>query len=306
MAKLNDLRIEFDQYNPESPFLVLELASEEDAKRLVARALLVRAVYELWGTGADLDSLHRNVQEFSSHLWSSYLHTSFRFDIQSFNGHRSNKQRVKIIESFSYLGFEGKIEMRHPQASFVVFEDYHHEASEPRMNYFGRYVGSGNRRSIAHYDLKKRHYIGTTSMDAELSLITANIAGVARDHLVLDPFVGTGSFLVAAAVLGAACLGSDIDGRQIRGKSERSIRSNFQQYGLGQYLIDCFASDLANHVFRNAEFLDAIICDRTLFVKEILNVAPYGVREGLKVLGTRQIDKAGIIGYREDGTESHL
>lgn len=41
-------------------------------------------------------------------------------------------------------------------------------------------------------NLKKRKFIGTTSMDAQLSLIMANIAKVRSGDLVLDPFVGSG------------------------------------------------------------------------------------------------------------------
>ncbi|CAG8794943.1 18123_t:CDS:2, partial [Racocetra fulgida] len=39
-----------------------------------------------------------------------------------------------------------------------------------------RWVASGNRDLVQKYNLKKRKYIGNTSMDAELSLIMANQA----------------------------------------------------------------------------------------------------------------------------------
>ena len=39
---------------------------------------------------------------------------------------------------------------------------------------------------------------------------------VQRGHLVYDPFVGTGSILVAAAYYGAYTLGADIDIRVVR------------------------------------------------------------------------------------------
>ena len=51
-------------------------------------------------------------------------------------------------------------------------------------------------------------------MDSELSLISANQALIKPGFLMYDPFVGTGSFLVAAAYFGAFVLGSDIDGRK--------------------------------------------------------------------------------------------
>jgi tRNA (guanine10-N2)-methyltransferase len=41
---------------------------------------------------------------------------------------------------------------------------------------------------------------------------------VVPGSFVYDPFVGTGSFLLTSAQFGAFTMGSDIDGRQIRGK----------------------------------------------------------------------------------------
>lgn len=90
------------------------------------------------------------------------------------------------------------------------------------------------------FDLKKRAYIGTTSMDAEVSLLMANQALAQEGKLCYDPFgedlwllfiwdrlgdrvvyaAGTGSMLLTAAAFGAMSFGSDIDGRQMRGKSE--------------------------------------------------------------------------------------
>lgn len=48
-------------------------------------------------------------------------------------------------------------------------------------------------------------------MDPQLSLLMANQAQVRSSEVVLDPFVGTGSLLVAAAQFGAYVLGTDID-----------------------------------------------------------------------------------------------
>ena len=48
-------------------------------------------------------------------------------------------------------------------------------------------------------------------MDPELSLLMANLGCVPRGGLVLDPFCGTGSLLLAAAEFGGRVLGADID-----------------------------------------------------------------------------------------------
>lgn len=206
---------------------------------------------------------------------------SFKFEIECYNGKRSQSAQRAMIEAFAYLGLDGAIKMSDPEITFCVFEEYaSHKAAAPARVFFGRMVGRGSRHLVEKYDLKKRHYIGTTSMDAELALVTANMALAAPGKIAFDPFVGTGSFIVSCAHFGALSLGSDIDGRQIRGKAGRSVLGNFRQYGLvGRYL-DGFVSDLTNSPLRKTAFLDAIVCD-----------PPYGVREGLKVLGSRDPEK---------------
>ena len=59
--------------------------------------------------------------------------------------------------------------------------------------FLGRWVVDGQRELIDKYSLKKRTYIGSTSMDAQLSFIMANLAQVQRGQIVVDPFVGTGT-----------------------------------------------------------------------------------------------------------------
>ena len=142
-----------------------------------------------------------------------------------------------------------------------------------------------SRAVIGTYDLKKREYISTTSMDSELALITANIALAGPGKLFFDPFVGTGSFPVACAHFGALGFGSDIDGRAIRGQGgAKSVQGNFKQYGLGDFFGSMFTSDLTNSPLRvsntQTRLFDGIVCD-----------PPYGVREGLKVLGTNDPEK---------------
>lgn len=143
-------------------------------------------------------------------------------------------------------------------------------------------MGSGARDLAATYTLKTRRYISTTSMDSELALVTANIAHAGPGRLFYDPFVGTGSFPVAAAHFGALAFGSDIDGRSIRGAGKGGVKGNFEQYGLGHLLGGMFTADLTNSpVCVGRRLWDGIVCD-----------PPYGVREGLKVLGHRDPVKA--------------
>lgn len=197
-----------------------------------------------------------------------------------------------MIEGFQFLGFEGPIKMKGAEQDFCICEEWKFDTValgvlEPDSIYFGRYLGGSERDIILKYDLKKRRYICTTSMDAELTLITANITLAAPGKLFYDPFVGSGSFPVAAAHFGALAFGSDIDGRSIRGKGKTNLLANFVQYGLTNQFGDSFVADLTNTPLRQARIFDGIVCD-----------PPYGIREGLKVLGSRDPTKGKEPVYR--------
>jgi tRNA (guanine10-N2)-methyltransferase len=201
-----------------------------------------------------------------------------------------------LIESFSYLGFNGPIVMRGADETFCVFEEWDSSGTSLKRIWLGRLIARGSRDAIATYDLKKRCYISTTSMDAELALVTANMTLAAPGKLIYDPFVGTGSFIVAAAHFGAYVTGSDIDGRSVRGKDgKRNVKANFKQYGLEGRFLDAWVADITNSPLRTGRCLDGILCD-----------PPYGIREGLKVLGTRDQAKVKEVFYLENGEAAHL
>lgn len=240
----------------------------------MTRSILVQKIYELWGSGVDYDSLHADIRARTEDIWPAYQPATFRFEFDSFRGTHSNEEKRRLIESFSFMKFTGKIVMSKPENQFIVFEDYELDAPKPHLLHFGREVAEGGRRAVNKYNVKKRHYIATTSMDAELSLVTANMALSAPGTLAYDPFMGTGSFPVSCAHFGAAVFGSDLDGRSIRGKKGRNVASNFKQYGTSDLYLGGVTADLTNTPLLHGRILDAIVCD-----------PPYGVREGLKVLG---------------------
>lgn len=85
---------------------------------------------------------------------------------------------------------------------------------------------------IAKLSLKTRKFIGNTSMDAQLSLLMANQAQIKSGDICVDPFVGTGSLLIAAAQFGGYVLGTDIDYLMLHGKTrptriKQTVKYNF-------------------------------------------------------------------------------
>ncbi|CDK27893.1 unnamed protein product [Kuraishia capsulata CBS 1993] len=290
LAVLENIELDLADYTDESPFLVVRLQNDDEAYRLVHRSILCRGIYELWGHGDDLQSLHDSIRLTSQPHWAEYLHKSFKFEIIGYQGKKkTTKEQVALIETFEYLGFEGVIDMKTPEVRFTVLEKYHIEGGGPTAQpdhvWFGREicVSARVRGAVDEYDLKKRPYHGTTSFDAELSLVSCNLAHCSRGKVMYDPFVGTGSFLVAGAYFGSSVFGSDIDIRPLHGKDSKTknIHANFEKYGTTHLFGDVLTMDFTNNALRDTFQIDCIVCD-----------PPYGVREGLKVCGTKNEAKA--------------
>jgi tRNA (guanine10-N2)-methyltransferase len=115
--------------------------------------------------------------------------------------------------------------------------------------------------------------------------------------------------LYVCAHFGAFVMGSDIDGRHMRGKNGKSIRKAAEQYGVEPLLMDLATFDLAVRSYRGGNesdsrkanpwrtdgFLDAIVTD-----------PPYGVRAGAKRLGRKDPAKLMTEPYRmADGSLAH-
>ena len=127
-------------------------------------------------------------------------------------------------------------------------------------------------------------------MDPQLSLLMANLAQVTPGSLCYDPFVGTGSIIVACSHFGGYAGGNDIDYNIVygRGKSSRAnsknfrekdeiIATNYENYDLRGRYWDVMAGDATNIPFRVGEMFDVIVTD-----------PPYGIREGGRKLGSKK------------------
>lgn len=303
LAAYHEISIDLSHHDEKNPFLIVKLENDEQARKIMARSILGRGIYELWGQGKNLEELHEDVKQRSSDRFDEYKKMSFKFDFIGYMGKRTTKEKFEMIESFSYLAFEGPIRMKNPDEIFNVLEEYHvhgtEKATTPINMWFGRQIQLSARTEniLDKYDLRRRKYIGTTSFDAELSLVSCNIAQVGPGKITYDPFTGTGSFLVAAANFGGLPIGSDIDVRILRGKNDKcNINANFKQYGTTLNFLDILTMDFTNNAFRSDLKIDTIVCD-----------PPYGVREGLKVCGAKDPEKAaGRENVVIDGEKAHL
>jgi tRNA (guanine10-N2)-methyltransferase len=275
-----------------------------------SRVTLVRSVIHLFGYDSDLDSCANAVKKWSesssgknqlipyrkqSVSWKITVHTLGT----TFTTVEQNEMRGK----FSFLDFPGPIKMMNPTYEYLLVRevelDHKGSAVYPRYGekkviipendsrpplacYYGRVLGGlrnwRGKGRLEQLTLKKRSYLGPTSMDAELSLIMTNMARVKQGSFAFDPFVGTGSILLTCGLRGAYCFGTDIDIRVLRGKGgHENIWSNFKQYNLPRP--DLVRSDNAiyhRHYKSHNALYDAIVTD-----------PPYGIRAGARKSGSK-------------------
>ncbi|KAH9628091.1 hypothetical protein HF086_018307 [Spodoptera exigua] len=313
----------------QKPYCIVELPSEDCVRKIASRSVLLKNCIELWARAKTVSQLHVNLKNSLKNSTGSWvagekdndgvsstclcpkeliesscpLKKSFKIEVETFCKHFSMQEKVSKIETFSYLPLEGPVKLKNPDVTLAYLEFYGVDPNdvpeEPYDVFFGKWIADGQRDLIQVHSLKKRQFIGNTSMDAQLAIIMANQAQVKLGDMVLDPFVGSGSLLVAAAHFGAYVWGSDIDymmlhartrptrvGQKIRTKEE-SIRGNMRQYGTESRYLDVVVSDFSLHNWRSDLKFDAIITDRierdnyTLSEEHMVNHVPSKVEYGL-------------------------
>ncbi|KAL7638859.1 UNVERIFIED_CONTAM: hypothetical protein RMT77_010393 [Armadillidium vulgare] len=287
-----------------NPYVTVDLKRSEDAEKLVKHSMLVRSCYEIWGEGESIDKLHenleRNIPIFKNQVTNG---KDFKVEVITFNKKITREEKHRKVMSLSYIPVKGKVNLTNPELQMSLIEYYgisHNIPENPVKCFFGRWITDGQRDIINTFSLKKRRFIGTTSMDAELAFLMANMAQVGPGNVVFDPFVGTGSILVSAAQRGAYVLGCDIDFMTLHAKTkptrfqekerkeDESIRANLEQYGLGGKYLDILVMDSSRHLWRKTKFIDAIITD-----------PPYGIRESTERVGCDKERKRKLSGEED-------
>ncbi|XP_077990460.1 tRNA (guanine(10)-N(2))-methyltransferase TRMT11-like [Glandiceps talaboti] len=294
---LFDIKAEIEDIEDKKcPFIVLTLPDEDSGQKIMTRTVLGKYLLEIWASAKTYPELYEKLRQCPSEMMAPYCRpdTTLKVRANAFGKTMKQPRQWRLIDEITdVIPFQGKVELTNPEHTFYILEYYgtdpNRAPDEPYSIHFGRWITDGNRTLIDKYSVKKRHFIGNTSMAADLSLIMANQAKVATNSVVLDPFVGTGSLLVACANYGGYVMGTDIDYNVIhgRGKTSRSnarskfrerdesIRTNLKLYGLEKYYIDVMVADSSRNLWRQQSVFDAIVTD-----------PPYGIRESTRKIGT--------------------
>ena len=249
---------------------------------VLSRCTLIRSAIELWGSGTCFDSCADHVRALSQGIIGKELlakckkpNKSWKITIHTLGTKFNREEQNEMRMNFAFIDLPGKVQMTNPDNEFLLIREieldpnsHKRDNSQPPLAvYYGRILGGlrdwrGGGR-LEQYSLKKRKYLGPTSMDAELSLIMTNFGLVQKGSFCFEPFVGTGSILMTCGLRGGYCAGTDIDIRVLRGRSdEENILTNFKQYNLERP--DLVRSDNAlyhRHYLTNRPMYDAIITD---------------------------------------------
>jgi len=300
------------------PWVALNLSTEEEAKAILERSVSVKFGLEVWAEGDNNELFHQNLKEFpfgeNEKLFGEDV--KFKIQVEVFNKKLANEEKISRIEmlmdpSGGALPFKGAVSLNSPDVTLYYLEfwglDQNKEPEHPEQILLGRKIGDGRRESIRKLSIKTRKFIGNTTMDPELSLLMANLAQVSRGSLVLDPFVGTASLLIAAAEFGGLVLGADIDyltlharsrpsrvGQKVRAVDE-NMAANFHQYGLASRYLGVVAGDSSRPPWRDGAWLDCIITD-----------PPYGIRETTYKVGTEKDLSHLDTSLKEQFAEKHI
>lgn len=255
-------------------FLLFECESITSVKRIARRCVLLRAIYIILLCAPTLISLHEYYEgkgDCRSIVCgkdkNEYWIGDYNYRVETIGKKYTGSEKKELIQRLEEkLPHKGQVSWSKPDKEFIIII-YHSDINEEeKCVFFGILCCESARRELlSKYDLKKRPYIGTTSMPPEESFLMANFCRVQTGCLVYDPFCGTGSLLVAASHFGAHTLGSDSDGRAMRSGSIK-FRESPQMKQQQEIAIQSYTEeDLENKLSKEERMTPSMITNFKLY-----------------------------------------
>jgi len=227
----------------ESPFVRVRLPGGERAARAICeRAVLVKAILKVWGTGADYVEAVENALADSGMASSRRAAVApprtFQIRVGAFGRTASMDNKREVMEAIRPL-FRGDevVDLHDPESTVWALEEHAHHNGEkthlgpregpPKCVFIAHQVAggrslnkktaSGEKAYYGKYDLSQRAVLGPTTLDNQLAFIMANCACACRGHVALEPFMGTGGLMIALSHFEARVYGGEIDVRVVKG-----------------------------------------------------------------------------------------
>ena len=166
---------------------------------------------------------------------------------------RSQKQNSKqIIQTIAKAYTKNRtVDLQHPTIELYVI------ITDDRIH-VGRIFQNLDRSSYEKRKVQYRPFFSPISLHPKLARGLCNLGYITKESTVLDPFCGTGGFLIEAGLIGCSLIGSDIQKDMINGTKE-----NLSFYGITDAQL--FQSDIGDILTTITKPIDAVITD-----------APYG------------------------------
>lgn len=242
-----------------------------------------QAMYALWAQGTWLEDIHAAVSSMTTaEVESAMPHATarVRLDVDFLGFSADDATRVGMIHNcLKCMPFEARVDLKMPSHHLwlLLAQPCRHLGLKdmPQVAFLGLLLGeSGQKPLNKRFMLSARRYLGPTSMDTTLAFVMANMGQAARGRVCADPFVGTGSCLIAAAALGAHVLGADIDMRVIKcgkvgcGLAMRALNTASTDIWMdadGWMLMDTHAHHHAHHTVHSwTSVVNRSTCGQTL------------------------------------------
>ncbi len=130
------------------------------------------------------------------------------FRISVFHTHKGKTTNGDVLTRIASK-VQGEVDLDNP--------DYEITAVCGDGNYYALTTPRLMRQDWIHRRPRGRAYFHPTAIYPKLSRCLVNLTRVNPGEIILDPFVGTGSLLLEAAIIGANAVGIDISRRMTRG-----------------------------------------------------------------------------------------
>ena len=285
---------------------------------VATRCIGCRGVFQIVGEGSDLNSCIEHVGRLSDEDVLRLIHDSWSMQIKLIG--RSERlhptERRRRIEAFrdvlKALEYR-KVQLNKPSCELILLEDHRREQHNVEVmdTFEAQYVwlllkvrlpNTQSAKNLAERsDVKKRAFIHTTTMASDRALLMAHLGNVGPNTKVLDPFCGSGGLLLACSLIGASCVGGDIDvdllnhqnkpvgspassGRINRGVEKVSYKDSFIELGLEPPIL-LKGADITEDSSVNS-YLSA---NNGLMYDAIVTDPPYGIRETQSQLNSDEL-----------------
>jgi len=154
---------------------------------------------------------------------------SFAVRVKRIKSHAPNINSMvlerKIGEFILNKKVEAKVNLKNPEKTFTgILTD--------KKFIFGIKLAEIPPTQFMERRPKKKPFFHPSAMPAKLARCMVNLAKPKTGELVFDPFCGTGSMLIEAALIGCRVLGSDIQRRMVKGTLKNMAHLNIKPEGL--------------------------------------------------------------------------